>query len=109
MADGSQAELVDFAGQVVTLGLRQPFDTSEGWPHQLVSRHQLIRQKRCILSVDKGLGKTWIVTSIFEHVEVHKNIPGFTVLILCPEKGMGSYIRDIQKFPDPEGKIQLVY
>lgn len=109
MADGSQSPIVDFAGQVVSLGLQQPFNTSVGWAHQLVSRHKLVKRKRCILSVDKGLGKTWTVLSIFEHEEIHKNIPGFTVLILCPEKGMGSYIRDLKKFPDPEGKIQLVY
>lgn len=99
----------DFANDNQRWGLTQPFETVTLDHHQLWSRRKLLKNKRVILSMDKGLGKTILVLSLFEAEEVHKNNPGFTVLILCPEKGMGSYTRDIKKFPDWEGKIQLVY
>lgn len=101
--------VVDWLAMADKLGLTQPFETIDLRGHQLCGRHKLFKRKRCILSMDKGLGKTPLILSIFEHEEVHKNNPGFTVLILCPEKGMGSYIRDIQKFPEYAEKIQLVY
>lgn len=106
-----ESPLIDFRAQVRNRGLVQPIMCQE-FPlkdHQLVSRDQMIRNKRVILSSDKGTGKTLTILSIFEDEKVHKNIPGFVVLILCPEKGMGSFIRDIKKMPDHEGKIQLVY
>lgn len=108
-------QIVDFQAIVDKLGLVDPFLESTKnfgrvvWPHSLVVRHRMIKSKRAIVGVDKGMAKTWAALSVFEDPLVNKGIPGFTVLILCPEKGMGSYIRDIKMFPNWEGKIQLVY
>lgn len=104
--------IVDFEGEVRRRGLQQPFEEPnwQGWAMQLLGRHLLKLKRRCILSMDKGLGKTSTILSIFEDPEVHQNIPGFTVIIFTPEKGMQSYIRDIAKFPEAyQDKIQLVY
>lgn len=89
----------------------------QAWPapywqsdyYQLVAKEDLIRAKRCILSMFKGGGKTGTILSLFEDPRVNQGIPNFTVLIFTNEKGMGAYVRDIKKFPDWEGKIQLVY
>lgn len=106
-------EVIDFEAIAAKLGLQNPTyyasEETQLWGHQLVTLHKAKKRKRCILGLDKGMGKTLTVLSIFEDPEVHKDTPGFTVLILCPEKGMGSYIRDIQKFPEHADKIQLVY
>lgn len=115
---------VDFEALCRQLGLEQPWDASDpniraltedsqgvwqGWHHQLYARWRIMRRKRIILSMDKGLGKTSVILSIFEDPNVHKNIPGFTVIILCPEKGMGSFIRDLKKFPgETQNKFQVV-
>jgi hypothetical protein len=99
-----------FIEQVERLGLTQPFDWFELDPHQLVGHYRSLKAKRIFWEVDKGLGKTLMAFSVFESPEVHKNIPGFTVLIFAPEKGMGAYIRDFKKFGfgDPAEKIQLL-
>lgn len=105
------SKIVDWNAEAERLGLTQPFDLSyfQLRGHQLVGRQHLLNRRRCILSMDKGLGKTGLILSIFEDPAVHKDVAGFTVLILCPEKGMGSFIRDIEKFPNYRNKIQLVY
>lgn len=101
---------VDWAGLVARKGLSQPFPMPwwQGRNFQLAARSKLARNKRVILSLDKGLGKTSVILSIFEDALVHKDVPGFTVLILTTGRGMGSYIRDIQKFPEFEGKICII-
>lgn len=101
--------LVDFEARCRAVGAINPFETIDLWPHQIFARWQAIKNKRVILSMDKGTGKTLTILSIFEDPEIHQDTPGFTVLILCPEKGMNSYVRDIQKFPEHAEKIQLVY
>lgn len=105
------SKVVDFAAEVERLGIWQPFPEPwwQGRPYQLLARHFLMTKKRRILSVDKGMGKTSTVLSVFEDPAVHKNIPGFTVIIFTTEKGMSAYVRDLKKFPEHEDKIQLVY
>lgn len=98
---------------VQKLGLTQPFPSlvAAGKPlrdFQLTARHKGLKSKRVIYAIDKGLGKTLTVLSIFESEEAHKNIPGYTVLILCPEKGIGSWLRDIKLFPEHADKFQVI-
>lgn len=98
---------------VIKWGLKQPFEflVQQGKPlrdFQLVARHRIKQAKRLILSLDKGTGKTLTVLSVFEDPAVHKNISGFTVVILCPEKGIGSWLRDIQLFPEHVDKFSVV-
>ncbi len=108
------AEPINYAAIVDSLGLKQPWGDQpdlywQGRTFQLVGRNHLIKFRRCILSMDKGLGKTSTILSIFEDPAVHQNTPGFTVVIFTTERGMEAYRRDIKKFPDHEDKIQLVY
>jgi SNF2 family DNA or RNA helicase len=58
--------------------------------------------------MDKGLGKTLTILSIFEDPEVHQNTSGFTVIIFTTERGMGAYLRDIKLFPEWQKKLVLV-
>jgi len=101
---------MDYKSTVEKLGLTQLWDEPhwQGWDHQLLARHEALKAKRFILSMDKGTGKTSTVLSIFEGPEIVKP-PGFTVLIFTTEKGMGAYVRDIKKFPNHEDKIALIY
>lgn len=92
-------------------GLQQPFSGALFWKgrdFQLCARDRAFQSKRFILSMDKGLGKTSTIQSIFEDPQVNKGRAGFTVLIFCSKRGMLVYERDLKMFPDPEGKIQLV-
>lgn len=115
MAEGGAT--VDFAAQIQRLGIKQVWEPPfwQGWDHQLLATWWVKKYKRTILSIDKGMGKTSIALALGEDPEVHKNVPGFTVLIFTNEKGMAAYLRDIKKFPvdsdrfNPEDKIQLVY
>ena len=101
---------MDYKSTVEKLGLSQPWEPPhwQGWDHQLLARHEAIKSRRFILSMDKGTGKTSTVLSIFEGPEIQKP-PGFTVLIFTTEKGMGAYVRDIEKFPNHKGKVALIY
>lgn len=99
-----------FVEQVRRLGLQQPLpDYVTLNAHQLVCNHHMARVKRLIVSMDKGLGKTLNVLTFFESPEINLGNPGFTALIFTTEKGMEAYVRDIKRFPDWEGRIQLVY
>lgn len=102
--------VIDWDAIVAKLGLKQPFPEPywQGKSFQLVVRNHLIRAKRAILSMHKGLGKTSTILSIFEDPKVHKNIPGFAVVIVTTVRGMAAYERDIKMFPEWQGKIQLV-
>lgn len=101
---------VDWDGMVAKMRLQQPFSPPywQGKSFQLVVRNHLIGAKRAILSMHKGLGKTSTILSIFEDVRVHKNNPGYAVVIITTERGMAAYERDIKMFPEHAGKIQLV-
>lgn len=102
--------VLDYQATVDKLGLKQLWSTISLRAFQLVGRHELIRKKRAILSMDKGLGKTSTILSVFEDPQVNKGIKGFTVLIFTNEKGMESFRRDLKKFPDyNDGKIALIY
>lgn len=106
-----QTSTMDFEAEVARLGLTQPWEEPwwQGWDHQLLGRAFVKYKKRCIAAIDKGLGKTSWVLSIFEDPEIHCHVDGFTVIIFTGEKGMGAYIRDMKKFPEHEDKIQLIY
>lgn len=108
VASQTEANLNRFELEVLRRGLKQPFPISfwQGRSFQLVGREAVLRWKRLILSADKGLGKTSWVQSVFE--DIAKDRATFTVLILTTGRGMPAYTRDIQKFPHPEGKIQLI-
>lgn len=100
-----------FQAWVDRRGLSQPFPTPwwQGRNFQLCARDQVKRTKRCIISADKGSGKTSVVESIFEDSNVHKNIPGFTVVILTNRRGLAAFTRDIEMFPEEKrGTFQIV-
>lgn len=97
--------------EVLRYGLIQPYQclVDAGKPltnYQLLFRRKAMLERRLVLSLDKGLGKTLAVLSIFESPEF--DIPGFSVVLFTTERGMGAYTRDIKLFPNHEGKIQLV-
>lgn len=76
---------------------------------QLQGRLHLLENPRSILSLDKGLGKTLTILSVFEGPEIGAdNIPGFTVLIFTNERGIPAYQRDLALFPNYHQKIQIV-
>jgi len=106
-----QTSTMDFEAEVARLGLTQPWDEPfwQGWPHQLLGRAFVKYKRRCIAAIDKGLGKTSWILSIFEDPAVHMDIDGFTVIVFTGEKGMAAYTRDIEKFPEYAEKIQLIY
>ena len=109
--NSTSTQVIDYDAIVAAQGLTQPWDPPywQGRAFQLVVRDHLIRNKRAIMSVHKGLGKTSTLLSIFEDPRVHQDTPGFTVLGFTNEKGMSAYLRDIKMFPEWEGKIQLVF
>ncbi len=90
------SEVDVFTLEAARLGLTQPFETVTLRPFQLCAMHYGHKVKRFVLSMDKGLGKTLTILSLFESLELP---PGFTCLIFTNEKGMGSYTRDIKKLP----------
>lgn len=109
-------ELLDqFEMEVGWKGYNQPFPLPfwQSRAFQLCATAFIRRVKRCILSVDKGLGKTGILLSTFEPIanewDLEHPRSKWSGVILTTKRGMTAYTRDIEKFPEYEGKIQLIY
>lgn len=102
--------VVDWEGIVSERRYLQPFEPPywQGRAFQLVAREKVIRNKRAILSMPKGSGKTSTALSIGEDPRVNRSRPGFCAIIFTTERGMSAYTRDIKKFPEWEGKLVLV-